>query len=643
MKKSLFTLLVLMLFGSVYAQNYDPNSHYQTLMVEQGIMSYHGNNASFMGQIYIDGVPNDNLDIEIGCYDMQDPGFVHLVGGIYGVMESGGVQYDHPVYFLTVYGEAGDRIIFMLYDHSIGQELPYVCEEEYSFVVDGIHLGYEWHFISPKDMVFAGLEDNQWSNAANWIANGEPAGRIPKAFENASIEAPCLVDMDAVAATVTVTAGNSLTMDEGSLEAELIIEDGAQLFTEEEMTATIQKNINPNDWYLISGPVQNFDYTGFEAAGMFVNDYDLYIYDKTYYGPINPDEDPDYYMVNGEWRNYKYYANGGEDYEGNPFSVSQFTPEFNGYLYANSGDVTLDFTGNVYVGAYSATIPLGSNEEDEIGGGLNLVGNPYPCNATVGSIGSNINPTFYVMNNGSLIPDNNPTLAPATSLFVVCTATSGRPNTRAFNLQASEGRSVGTPCINIEVLSKDGVLEDRAYVNIEESHLVKYSLSDNGTKIYIPQNGKRYAAAYAGEAKAMPLCFTSTEGGIHTITVKAENMSCSYLHLIDNVTGADIDLLRTPKYSFDANDSNYATRFKLVFDETATNEIVDSFAFISNGELMITNNGEATLQVMDITGRILSTENIQNCYSKSLNLSAGVYVVRLSNGNDVKAQKIVVE
>jgi len=261
----------------------------------------------------------------------------------------------------------------------------------------------------------------------------------------------------------------------------------------------------------------------------------------------------------------------------------------------------------------------------------------------VGSIGSNINPTFYVMNNGSLIPDNNPTLAPATSLFVVCTATSGRPNTRAFNLQAGESRSAGTPCINIEVLSKDGALEDRAYVNIEESHLVKYSLSENGTKIFIPQNGKRYAAAYAGEAKVMPLCFTSTEGGIHTITVKAENMSCSYLHLIDNVTGADIDLLRTPKYSFDANDSHYATRFKLVFDEQATNEIVDSFAFISNGELMITNNGEATLQVMDITGRILSTEHIQNCYSKSLNLSAGVYVVRLSNGNDVKAQKIVVE
>jgi hypothetical protein len=58
---------------------------------------------------------------------------------------------------------------------------------------------------------------------------------------------------------------------------------------------------------------------------------------------------------------------------------------------------------------------------------------------------------------------------------------------------------------------------------------------------------------------------------------------------------------------------------------------------------MINNSGNATLQVIDITGRILSSENIQNCYSKSLNMSAGVYVVRLSNGNDVKTQKIVVE
>jgi hypothetical protein len=303
--------------------------------------------------------------------------------------------------------------------------------------------------------------------------------------------------------------------------------------------------------------------------------------------------------------------------------------------------------------AYGKTITLEYiDEENEFGFdpadpraiGFNLIGNPHSCNASVAGYQSDID-GFYVMNENrnDVIAQDDPIVGPCTALLAKVSQTGMRVRFTKSEEEANV-RNMGMPRINVEVLSNNGVVEDRAYVRMEESKdLVKFNLRNDGTKIYIPQNGKKYAAVYNAEAKAMPLCFTSTEGGIHTISVKLENTNCSYLHLIDNVTGADIDLLRTPKYSFDANDSHYVTRFKLVFDEQATNEIVDSFAFISNGELMINNSGEATLQVMDITGRILSTENIQNCYSKSLNLSAGVYVVRLSNGNDVKAQKIVVE
>ena len=37
------------------------------------------------------------------------------------------------------------------------------------------------------------------------------------------------------------------------------------------------------------------------------------------------------------------------------------------------------------------------------------------------------------------------------------------------------------------------------------------------------------------------------------------------LHLIDNLTGKDINLLETPEYSFDAKATDNASRFKLVF------------------------------------------------------------------------------
>jgi hypothetical protein len=154
----------------------------------------------------------------------------------------------------------------------------------------------------------------------------------------------------------------------------------------------------------------------------------------------------------------------------------------------------------------------------------------------------------------------------------------------------------------------------------------------------------------------MPLCFTTAKNDIFTLNFDTRGYNGSYLHLIDNATGADIDLLAatsTPStgsgtegsvasYTFNSADAHYAARFKIVFSEEATNDIVDSFAFISNGELIINNSGAATLQVMDVTGRILSSENIKGSYSMSLNLSAGVYVVRLCNGKDVKTQKIVV-
>lgn len=116
---------------------------------------------------------------------------------------------------------------------------------------------------------------------------------------------------------------------------------------------------------------------------------------------------------------------------------------------------------------------------------------------------------------------------------------------------------------------------------------------------------------------------------------------CSYLHLIDNATGADIDLLSTPSYTFDSKDCYYEARFKVVFSEEATNDIMDSFANLSNGELVITGNG--TLQVMDMLGRQLFTREVSSSLLlPASSLAPGVYVVRLINGNDVKAQKIVV-
>ena len=101
----------------------------------------------------------------------------------------------------------------------------------------------------------------------------------------------------------------------------------------------------------------------------------------------------------------------------------------------------------------------------------------------------------------------------------------------------------------------------------------------------------------------------------------------------------DVDLLSTPSYSFEANTSDYASRFRLVF---ATGSANDNFAFYNNDSFVINNEGMATVQVIDINGRILSSESINGCANVNMNAAAGVYMLRLINGENVKVQKVVV-
>jgi hypothetical protein len=113
-----------------------------------------------------------------------------------------------------------------------------------------------------------------------------------------------------------------------------------------------------------------------------------------------------------------------------------------------------------------------------------------------------------------------------------------------------------------------------------------------------------------------------------------------YLHLIDHKTGDDVDLLVNPNYTFQARSTDYAERFTLVYANTTGLE--ENFAFFNGSKWVIGNEGKATLQIMDVVGRLLSSEQINGCTEVSLGQPAGVYVMRLINGDNVKTQKVVV-
>jgi hypothetical protein len=117
-----------------------------------------------------------------------------------------------------------------------------------------------------------------------------------------------------------------------------------------------------------------------------------------------------------------------------------------------------------------------------------------------------------------------------------------------------------------------------------------------------------------------------------------------YLHLVDDLTGADVDLLASPSYTFSSKTTDYASRFKLVFStngEEGPSTGSGTFAFIdASGNIIV--NGEGVLQVVDVMGRIIISTNFARNVSTS-GMTPGVYVLRLIDENDVRTQKIVIK
>ena len=175
------------------------------------------------------------------------------------------------------------------------------------------------------------------------------------------------------------------------------------------------------------------------------------------------------------------------------------------------------------------------------------------------------------------------------------------------------------------------------------------NIGANG-KVYFHYNGDDCALLYLNEdIDQLPVRFDAIEDGTYTMTWSTANATFSYLHLIDNMTGIDVDMLSSDAYTFTASSSDYKSRFKLMFAYTGVeeNEAAStssaSFAFVHDGALTV--NGEGWLEVIDMSGRTIVSSRLTDAQNTvSLPQAAqGVYVLRLTNDNQSKVQKIVIE
>ena len=370
-------------------------------------------------------------------------------------------------------------------------------------------------------------------------------------------------------------------------------------------------------WNLVSVPVKNFNLLpGINITG----DYDLYSYNEPTHFWINKKEPANPYIQTTIGTGYLFAM---------PLSNTHARFGGTGILQGSGQDLSFPLS-------YTETLADG---ETNVLKGFNLVGNPFTCNAYV-------NMDYLVLDEtGSNFVNPTSPIKPGDAILVQATA-EGQEITFTRNAPTEpENR------LDISVSQNRGSIIDNARIRFGGSHAMnKFYLNENSSRLYIPQNGEEFAVISAQSEGEMPLGFKAAQNGTYTITVNTKNVEAEYLHLIDNMTGMDVDLLGSrnqgtgaASYTFEAKTSDYPSRFKLVFSMTGVNENLNnanSFAYISNGNLVIDNiEGETTLQIIDELGRIISTETVSGSYNKALNLKTGLYIINL-NG---MTQKIVVK
>jgi hypothetical protein len=282
------------------------------------------------------------------------------------------------------------------------------------------------------------------------------------------------------------------------------------------------------DWAFIASPVEGI-IAPTDVGNLFTStesENDLYRFNQS---------------ATAEWENCKAHSDGFLFENGK------------GYLYANKSDVHLVFVG-IMNNDTTKTVSLDYDPQAVLKG-WNLVGNPFPTAAIV-------NRSYYVMNEDGT--GLNPQPVSAGGTIAACTGI----------MVKAEGPNETVTFHNYsrETTSNNGMLrivvgnEDQAIVSFNAGdQLGKYYFGEQDANISIPQGNEEYAIVCSERQGEMPVNFKAKKNDSYTITVNPEGVEMEYLHLIDNFTGANIDLLKTPSYTFNAKNDDHASRFTLVF------------------------------------------------------------------------------
>ena len=467
----------------------------------------------------------------------------------------------------------------------------------------------------PDSYVF--VSDGDWNVPSNWHQ-----WYIPQSIG----------DNVTISANAVIPAGYVAKGTIGGVNGSITIKDGGQLMhhgtgVEVTMMKSIKgyENEYGNDHYYLLGFPSVSSLHPSNVTNMMPNNdefnYDFYYFDQS---------------ADAEWVNHK-------DGEANLNDTNFWFFRGNGLLYARNEDATLSATFVLNPSSETYTI----DSVPYVGGhplsGWNLIANPFACNAHLSG-----NRPFYRLvetAEGSQIQLANEdiAIAPMEGIFVQVASEGENVTFTATEPGRSKASMDFTLC---KADLKSVATLDRNRVVFDEGHnMSRLDLMADSNRIYFPVDDKAMAVVYSQPMGELPLNLEVATDGVYALTFDCRADNLVYCHLIDNLTGADVNLLQQTEYTFEARVSDYPSRFRVLFAKANDNDVTvnDGFAYLFNGNLIVTNEGLAILQVIDVQGRIIKSETIEGNAYADFNATPGVYVLRLINGENVKTQKMIVK
>ncbi len=506
--------------------------------------------------------------------------------------------------------------------------------------------------------LWRGNVSTDWNLAGNWDDNN-----IPIPTTNVLIPAG-LTNYPVVGSTsqancnnLTIDAGASLTLASdaagtGSLIIDGTLTNNGTITSERYMPGANQA------WHMVGSPVNNLSI----AASSF-----------------NPGATDDFYAWDepspGTWVNFKNQDGSG----GNPsFPMANGDNNFHagkGYLVAyDATNPTKSFVGNLTSGNIPFTLSYHAVKTDWIyNSGWNLLSNPYPSGIDWNdAIRSNFQDNFayiYDPNKGggegyTTVNGSNPDayIAPHQGFLVV--ADPGA-NGQVFNFTTSMKTHGGNylkatddNLLNLRLTSGNFYNETSLLLDAQSSFqrdrrdaLKLFSFNPEIPQLYSFSSDQAQLSVnsipYVDGTTTVNLGFLAAHQDTYQISLQTQTGNMNHIIYLEDKLTAQMHNLSTHSYTFGSDAGQIDDRFTLHFGVTGINphESPTLNAYCVNATLYITGeNGPANLEIFALSGKRIASEKVilNGLFSKKVDLSTGMYLVRVANNNMVKTAKIII-